>query len=1392
MEWLAPSEALGKSSPPAQASSTESSQDTLLRALQIAITGEKKHPPTWSGSVDSLRQWLKALALWEMDNHLPRSKWGLRLLQSFSEGSAPRRIAETIDTGILLSDQGYGAVLSAIMTKYSPYLEAVGPATVDQFFFQGERSRNESFASYIAAKEIARQEIENHVGERVPDRIAGRVLMKHAGLTEVQRESLAIKHSALLTFDQVATALRPLDRPEALMHKVAGPSSQAPKVFAMAEDQAEAVGGEEENDEEELVADLAEFPDPESDGDGGLAQLYFDPDQEYNEEEAQYIWAYNMAYKDVRKELQSRRKGRQFYKPKGSSKGGVKGKFKGKRADGGKKSSKGGSGSPEELLARTRCFKCQELGHFSRDCPKRNSDRDSGSTQFFVYQGSSGTNNAIYMAFGDSKQPTISVFAGIRTDPHEAIVDTAAEEAVIGSTALQQLTEVLKQRGLKPVKVDSGAVSSCSGIGGSATAAGTWDIPIGIAKTNGLIRVTELSDHEGFETPFLLPVSYQELVGAVVDVKRNQMKLDNGRKTTLRRLPTKHRAVSVVEFLSPWQLPEALRKELKFEKEDPFHFDTGSSSTSGPKQCPGVAVWLKTAGGEYQFIKQLDGPRCELVHPREVFDETHRFSLAPSRTTVMFPPASFSIREVWTSSNNQRSFDPWHGEVFFETVSHEAVPVSAINGTGNKVEEPRVNIEGGKSSIKFHLANIHNQVATEVFASSISLKEKCQSNSSFSLSRSCSSIPTRASTSQASKSRNTSSLAQLNEKPHREAIEEGGPSRGASAQEVGKVPLRGTMEEVGSCDHAGPCGGHATDGPGLHSASEPAYSGSFGTQKLQRDQAYQEQLPSQRHWKSFISLKGLHQLAHGTFKLCSRRRSIEATRHKGVLLVGLSGLWELLGKSRMAGRSSRESGRDTDFRSIFNYPGRHNWKQDSVSQASTSTEVQNRSSSTFPGRDGCDTSWSSTGRSTVHDSESTRGFETVPARSEEESTAHSKDKPREGESQVYPIEVRGTNALRAGGEGQKQSKHVQWDTSNEGEISSKNTTVPSSGGTVRDHVLRRGEEEQGQQWNLQLGRRQFAVRAKPRHKTSTTSTTTFAACLMISWYLPQEPHSLEWLGDFVSPESNKKEETKKEFIFLLNSSMKELGRTDYYGKPSILDKQDRIFLTGKIRNFLDHVGEVYSPPRITLEARRQGLKGSIALDLSTGWDFRIASHRRQALQLIRDRRPAVLILSPPCRTFSPLQNLSIHKRDPTVVAEDQEEGDLHLDFSVTLAELQDDNGRGFLAEQPLRASSLKRPRVQKLLKCPGVFQISLDQCMFGLRVEKGPMAGELANKPTALISNIPGLEDYVGRRCTKDHRHGHLVGGTAEAAAIYPPEFCQSCSERNQTITGTSSLQIHC
>lgn len=107
---------------------------------------------------------------------------------------------------------------------------------------------------------------------------------------------------------------------------------------------------------------------------------------------------------------------------------------------------------------------------------------------------------AVFVNVADQLQKTITAFAGVRVDGREAIVDTAAEEAVIGSGAFSRLRTSLERFGLRPASA-SGATVSCSGIGGSAKIAGVWDIPIGVARTNGLIRATEVEDNGSFETP---------------------------------------------------------------------------------------------------------------------------------------------------------------------------------------------------------------------------------------------------------------------------------------------------------------------------------------------------------------------------------------------------------------------------------------------------------------------------------------------------------------------------------------------------------------------------------------------------------------------------------------------------------------------------------------------------------------------------------------------------------------------------------------------------------------------------------------------------------------------------------------------------------------------------
>ena len=80
-------------------------------------------------------------------------------------------------------------------------IEAAGPAAIEAFFYGTKRNRSESLATYVAAKEVALQELETRLGEKLPSRVAGRILLCHANLSDAQHEAMAVKYNALLTFE---------------------------------------------------------------------------------------------------------------------------------------------------------------------------------------------------------------------------------------------------------------------------------------------------------------------------------------------------------------------------------------------------------------------------------------------------------------------------------------------------------------------------------------------------------------------------------------------------------------------------------------------------------------------------------------------------------------------------------------------------------------------------------------------------------------------------------------------------------------------------------------------------------------------------------------------------------------------------------------------------------------------------------------------------------------------------------------------------------------------------------------------------------------------------------------------------------------------------------------
>ena len=572
-------EAMGKTTPSSTAPhGANVTNEQLLAKLVDAVSGDRKLPiPTWDRTPSGLRGWLRQLSFWETESNLPKEKWGVRLFQSLS-GEA-RKIAETVSTEVLLTSDGYSAVLTSLMQKFQPYLDAVGPLSIDTFLYSGERAPRETFNAYLSRKSTQKQELESQIGAEVHPLIAGRVLLRQAGLTENQQQLVALKNHTLLSYDEVAKTLQPLDRLDTLAKAGALSTGTTGKVYMQAT-------GEDDEDEEHYDEEAEEELETE-DEDSDFIQF---EDKEYDETEAVYVQAYN----DVRKDLRSRRKERGFVKhgrrsPSGSSSP-KKGRGKGRGKKGDRKKSTGKQqkdepyirGTESELLARTRCFSCQELGHVSRNCPHRSTTTTATPKKTFVAVTPTGhSTTTSYAVFKHEcqyppKEEALlrAVYAGVQVRGFEAVIDTAAEQCIIGSKAFASLQEELALLNLRVVPIRQPAVP-CDGIGGRAKLQGLYDVPTCIAGLLGVLRFTVITDTLSFVTPPLLGVSYLEAIGAIIGLSTNHYSTPDGHTANMRRLSSGHRAIHMLDFdTTPWKLP--LQHQVRGH--DPFRLPVPRSS----------------------------------------------------------------------------------------------------------------------------------------------------------------------------------------------------------------------------------------------------------------------------------------------------------------------------------------------------------------------------------------------------------------------------------------------------------------------------------------------------------------------------------------------------------------------------------------------------------------------------------------------------------------------------------------------------------------------------------------------------------------------------------------------------------------------------------------------
>ena len=116
-----------------------------------------------------------------------------------------------------------------------------------------------------------------------------------------------------------------------------------------------------------------------------------------------------------------------------------------------------------------------------------------------------------------------------------------------------------------------------------------------------------------------------------------------------------------------------------------------------------------------------------------------------------------------------------------------------------------------------------------------------------------------------------------------------------------------------------------------------------------------------------------------------------------------------------------------------------------------------------------------------------------------------------------------------------------------------------------------------------------------------------------------------------------------------------------------------------------------------------------------------------------------------------------------------EEAKIHVRFSAILYRMQAREGRYCLHEHPRTATSWKMPEIHEMLAMPDAIRVESDQCRFGLETVVNSER-LLAKKPISFGTNSWAIARELGKKCTGNHKHGHLMEGRDKAAAVHPPE----------------------
>ena len=200
---------------------------------------------------------------------------------------------------------------------------------------------------------------------------------------------------------------------------------------------------------------------------------------------------------------------------------------------------------------------------------------------------------------------------------------------------------------------------------------------------------------------------------------------------------------------------------------------------------------------------------------------------------------------------------------------------------------------------------------------------------------------------------------------------------------------------------------------------------------------------------------------------------------------------------------------------------------------------------------------------------------------------------------------------------------------------------------------------------------------------------------------------------------------------------------------------------------------------VSLQFAKWGWNALEPVDIKYGCDPSISDNRKYVMDLVKEQRPRLVVVSFPRRLWSPLSNLtylSPQARRRLHKLRLRERPFLELCEEIFHVQLQ--TGGDALGENPVGSAAFKQPPIQRIINHPDVHVAAGHGCRFGVKHVK---TGELLKNPTVWFSTSKDIVHELGRKCqncgnASDHVHGQCMGGkeVTEHAGAYTREIAKA------------------